>query len=108
MTKEVEGSFVVTEATLHFLLNGSQPMIRWDEGFGILAAVMSGGNMTAQFIGGARISIIPSKAGLIYSLDNTTDQNSHHAHIGDSTPRSPNSARPESTIYQRFTWVVPH
>jgi hypothetical protein len=108
MTIAMKNSYVVQQGTLHFLANGSQPMIRWDAGFGIPGAAFSLGNGTAEFIGGARISIIPSAAGLIYILDNTTDQNSYHAHMGDSTPRSPGGTTPEGTIYQRFIWVQPY
>jgi RHS repeat-associated protein len=107
MTLDIKDSYIVKEATLHFLANESKPMIRWDAGFGLVGAFNSGTNMTAQFVGGARISIIPSKAGFIYILDNTTDQHSYHAHLGGSTPRS-GGITPEGTIYQRFMWVVPY
>lgn len=108
MTQDMEDSYVVREATLHFLANGSKPMVRWDAGFGLVGAFNSGTDMTAQFIGGARISIFPTEAGFLYILDNTTDQNSYHLHMGDSTPRTPGTITPEGTIYQRFMWVVPY
>jgi hypothetical protein len=108
MTKAMQSSYVVREARLHFLVNGSRPMIRWDAGFGIPGAGLSGTNMTAQFVGGARISIIPTQAGLIFILDNTTDRNSYKAHLAESVPRSPGTITPQGTIYQRFMWVEPY
>jgi hypothetical protein len=73
MTNDLKNSWIVGIATAKFLsINAEnvknnrplQPLRMFDVPFGLVGAGMSGTNMTEQFIGGARISIIPTGSSL--------------------------------------------
>ena len=116
MTKELKNSYAVALATAAFyaanldnLQNGRslKSLTYFNVPYGPTGAVFTGLNMSGQFVGGVRISIIPTGAQLLYIVNNTTDKNSYRAHIGGSIPRQPNTLTPQGTIYQRFVWLNP-
>ena len=104
MVKDLKSSYIVALATSKFILGGSKPLVMYDVPFGLIGACIAG-SMTEQFIGGARISIIPTDAGNLFIVNKTTDAYSYNLHVGESIPRGLGSIIPESTIYQRFMWV---
>ena len=105
MVKQLKESYLVTLAKGKFVLEGSKPLRRWDAPFGVVDAAMSDNNLTAQFVGGARISIIPTAAGNLFIVDNTTGRYSFEAHLKPDVPRDPNILTPEGNVYQRFIWL---
>nr|WP_068886962.1 hypothetical protein [Pedobacter panaciterrae] len=108
MTKDLRNSFIVQQATARFLLNGGkEPLVNFNAHFyGPIGPIMSGTNMTEQFLGSARVSIYPSSLGFIYVVTNTTDMNSFGLHVANSVTRDPNTPTPYGTIYQKFMWIV--
>jgi hypothetical protein len=106
MTNDLKNSWIVGIATAKFLSGGGKPLIDYDVPFGLPGPVMSGTDMTEQFIGGARISIIPTSVGTAFILNNTTGRYSYRLHMADDFTRTPGVLTPEGTIYQRFMWIV--
>jgi RHS repeat-associated protein len=115
MTKDLKNSLIVKMATVQFLANNAdniknnkplQPLISYDTPFGLVGAATST-TMTEQFIGGARISIIPYGASTLYIVNNTTGWYSLMLHSEPDIPRDPESRTPHGNIYQRFIWTNP-
>ena len=69
-----------------FLLGGGAKLTDYDAPFGLLGIPASAYNGAAQFVGGARVSIIPSSHGLLYIINNTTDRYSGGYHSMNSVP----------------------
>ncbi len=105
MVGDLQESLIVTVATGKFLAGDGKPLIRWDVPFGLASIPLATQSMTEQFIGGARVSIIPTSLGYVYIVDNTTDWNSFSYHTGKSIPRVPGETTQYGTIYQRFMWI---
>jgi hypothetical protein len=103
MVNALKDSYIVSLANIKFVLGGYEPLIQYDVPFGIVGAGLSSSG-TEQFIGGARVSIVPTSAGILYIVDNTTGRYSFHGHSEPDIPRNPNFMTPEGNIYQRFIW----
>ena len=117
MTLDLMNSWIVNLAQVKFDFSNTanrkaglplSPLIYYDVPFGLVGAAASGTTMTEQFVGGARISIIPGDGYTTYIVNNTTDRYSYLLHLGESRPRQEGVIVPMGTIYQRFTWVVPN
>ena len=116
MTKDLKNSWIVGIAQAEFLKRNAdniknnrplQSLKMYDVPFGLVGAGMSGVGMTEQFIGGARISIIPTGSSLVYIVNNTTGAYSYNLHSTPDIPRVPGTLTPQGTIYQRFMWTTP-
>ena len=108
MVEQLKKSWIVMEARYKFLLNGSKPLIRWDAPFGILGAAVSS-TTTEQFVGGARVSIVPTSAGLFFEVNDTKNNNSFFLHATDNNPGRVNGMGGAfSTTYQRYIWFEPN
>ena len=57
-----------------------------------------------QFIGSARVSIIPRGNVTYYVIDNTTSRHSGAYDHAQNIPRDPNRVTPTGNTYQRFIW----
>ena len=104
MVNALKDSYIVSLAKIKFTLGGSNPLIQWDAPFGLVGAGLSN-SLTEQFVGGARVSIIPTAAGMLFMVDNTTGRYSFHGHSQPDIPRNPSMLTPEGNIYQRFIWL---
>jgi hypothetical protein len=104
MVNALKDSYIVSLAKIKFTLGGSNPLIQWDAPFGLVGAGLSN-SLTEQFVGGARVSIIPTAAGMLFMVDNTTGRYSFHGHSQSDIPRNPSMLTPEGNIYQRFIWL---
>jgi RHS repeat-associated protein len=104
MVNALKDSHIVSLAKIKFVLGGSKPLIQWDAPFGIVGAGLSNA-LTEQFVGGARVSIIPTSMGNLFIVDNTTGRYSFHGHSQPDIPRNSNMMTPEGNIYQRFIWL---
>ncbi|MBS1559929.1 MAG: hypothetical protein JST69_14515 [Bacteroidetes bacterium] len=116
MTKDLMNSWIIGIASAKFLLDNVsniknnrplQPLVMYDVPFGLAGIPMSGLNMTEQFVGGARVSIIPIGAQTMYIVNNTTDRYSGGYHFATSIDRVSGEVTPMGTIYQRFMWIKP-
>ncbi len=105
MVQELKNSWIVTEARMKFFsLGGEKPLKRWDAPFGIPGIGFSY-SMTEQFIGGARVTIIPAGGGYYYQVDDTKNRNSLIFHLPVENPnRVPGQTVPYGTTYQRYVW----
>ncbi|MCZ8070295.1 MAG: hypothetical protein O9311_08065 [Cytophagales bacterium] len=104
MVKEMKNAYIVDLAKIKFVLGGYKPLLQWDAPFGVVGAALTGKNLTAQFIGGARISILPTADGNMFIIDNTTGRYSFEGHSKPDIPRHPSILTPEGNIYQRLIW----
>jgi len=84
---------------------GSRPLIQFDLKWGIMNA-MTTTNMTEQFLGGVRVSVIPVGNGMLkFVVDNTTNRTSYYLHGNVANySREKYGNIPESTQYQRIIW----
>jgi len=77
VVQDMKNSFIVREAKKVFERGGGRAIDFEDIDFEWWNVPGAGYNMTEQFIGSARVSITPTKDGMIkYQIDNTTDRNS--------------------------------
>lgn len=105
MTKDMQRSLVVTFAMMKFVAGGGEPLINYDVPFGLLSIPPASQSMTEQFIGGARVSIIPTSIGTAFIVNNSTGWYSASYHMGNDIKRSPSQVTPYGTIYQRLMWI---
>ena len=105
MTKDMQKSLIVTIAMAEFLAGGSKPLINFDVPFGLASIPLASQSMTEQFIGGARVSIIPTSIGTAFIINNSTGWYSASYHTANDINRSPGRTTPYGTIYQRFMWI---
>lgn len=103
MVEDVKGSYIMGLALSRYHLDGQKPMIHEDIPFGLIGTLMSH-SMTEQFIGGARVTIIPLQGSTYYQVDNTTGQYSLLYHFGKDKPRVSGEVIPRGTTYQRYSW----
>ena len=108
LTIKMKNSLIVNEARLMFLKGGGKALTYYDAQFGLFGIPLSAYNGAAQFVGGGRVSIIPTSSGLLYIINNKTDRRSAGYHLMTSVPRASNGITPGGTIYQRFMWVEPY
>jgi len=109
MTEAIKKSTVVSQAIIRYIIGGQKPLIREHvEANPLIHVPLAGFNMMEQFVGSARISIIPSSAGTIFILNNTTGNYSGGYDSVDDIPRIPGEITPHGNIYQRFIWIVPN
>ena len=88
-----------------FVAGGGKPLINYDVPFGLASIPLASQSMTEQFIGGARVSIIPTSIGTAFIINNSTGWYSASYHTGNDVNRSPGQTTPYGTIYQRFMWI---
>ncbi|MDR2978850.1 MAG: hypothetical protein LBV02_00160, partial [Bacteroidales bacterium] len=105
MIEDIKKSWIMTLAMMKFLSQGGdKPLRRFDVPFGLVGAFLSH-SMTSQFIGGARISIIPVSGGYYFQVDDTKNRHSLFLHLDTNNPtRLPNQTTPLGTTYQRYIW----
>ena len=94
-----------TEPKTHMRWSRGGPLINYDVPFGLGSIPLASQSMTEQFVGGARVSIIPTSIGTAFIVNNSTEWYSFSYHLGDDTNRIPNQITPNGTIYQRFMWI---
>lgn len=106
MTLDMKNSYVVKEARRLFDEGRGKAMHYEDIDFEWGDVPGAGFNMSEQFVGSARVSIIPTNDGwIMYQIDNTTDRRSGSLDKStESVPRTPGVITPSGTIYQRFIW----
>jgi RHS repeat-associated protein len=107
MVEELKNSFIVSEAMIKMLVSGEDNLIGYNAPFGLVNMGISY-TLTEQFIGGARVSIIPVQAGgyTIIVVDNTTGLYSGAYHQAQDINRVPGQTTPGGNIYQRFIWTI--
>jgi len=106
--EDLKKSTIVAQAMLRFLQGGQTPLIREHiEANPFIHVPLAGTNMIEQFIGSARISIIPTSEGFVFILNNTTGRYSGGYDSAEDIPRVTGETTPKGNIYQRFIWIVP-
>ncbi|MES2628241.1 MAG: RHS repeat-associated core domain-containing protein [Bacteroidota bacterium] len=107
MVNDLKKSWVVTVATMTYLLRGNRTLLDYDVPFGLLGLGMSY-SLTEQFIGGARVSIIPTFKGILFIVTNSTGIYSGTYHLSKDKKRSLNKITPYGTTHQMFIWTEPY
>lgn len=105
LTKDMKESLIVKLAMVKFSAGGGKPLINYDVPFGLLSIPLANGSMIEQFVGGARVSIIPTSGGTAFIINNSTGWYSASYHRGKDIDRVPGKRTPYGTIYQRFMWI---
>ncbi len=90
MVTQLKSAYIISLAKAKFVMGGNEPLIQWDVPFGVVGAALSEDNLTAQFVGGARVSILPTPQGNLFIVDNTTGRYSFEAHSKPDIPRDSN------------------
>jgi hypothetical protein len=106
MVRDLVGSRIEKAGFEAFMnAGGSSPLIQKDIKWGVSNA-MTTTNMTEQFLGGVRVSVIPVGNGVLkFIVDNTTNRTSYYLHRNVANySREKYGNIPESTQYQRIIW----
>ena len=105
MTKDMQKSIIVTMAISNYVAGGKKPLINYDVPFGLINIPLASQSMTEQFVGGARVSIIPTPIGTAFIINNSTGWYSASYHMQNDVNRVSGQTTPYGTIYQRFMWI---